>query len=113
MDTVFGCGDLRDDLGYGVLWLKDIGTCYVDCRAPFDQFMNDLETDTAVAAGDDGDSAGEIRGGHFKRWEQAGECHCGHCYCYIAKVGKMRDIESKHNGELAKSNGDCSYEVFQ
>lgn len=35
MNAVLGCGDLRDDLGDGILWFKDIGTCYIDCGAPF------------------------------------------------------------------------------
>ena len=98
MKTIFGCGDLRDDLGYGVLGLKDIGTCHVDCSAPFDQLINELETDSAIAAGDDRDSAGEIGRGHFERWEQAGECHYCRRYYYLTKVGKMGDVGGRHNG---------------
>ena len=35
MNTVFKCRVLRDELRYGVLWVEGIGTCYVDCGAPF------------------------------------------------------------------------------
>ena len=85
MDAIFRGGDFGHDPRYGVLLgllLQDIGTCYVDRSAPFDQLANDLEADAAVAAGHDGDFAGEVlgRGYHFERWEQTGKRHCGRCY---------------------------------
>ena len=84
MDAIFRCGDFGHDSGYGVLLglLRDVGTCYVDRRAPFDQLAHDLEADAAVAAGDDGDFASEVfgRGYDFERWEQTGKRQCGRCY---------------------------------